>query len=85
MTQPYEVFVQWKRGGAHEHAVTVTASDREMALTLAKRNVDVRGAPVSIWVTPRSEIAQTSADDPTLAPSIEREYRNVSWYARERQ
>lgn len=80
--EAYEVFVQWERGDPHEHAVTVQASDTEMALTLAKRNVDVRSEPVSIWTVPRAEISMTSTSDPSLVPSTEREYRNIAWYAR---
>ena len=84
-TTPFEVFVQWQRGDAHTHAITVRASDTEMALTLAKRNIDVRREPVSIWAVPRDEIKRTTMDDTTLVPSTEREYRNISWYARNDQ
>lgn len=80
-TEPFEIFVQWQRGDAHEHAVTVQASDAEMALTLAKRNVDVRSEPVSIWAAPRSELEKTTTADTTLVPSIDRDYRSIAWYA----
>ncbi len=79
--QAFEVFVQWQRGESHKHTITVTASDTKMALSLAKRNVDVRNEPVSIWVMPQNAIGRTTADDATLTPTIDREYRNVSWYA----
>lgn len=79
--EPYEVFVQWQRGKPHQHAETVTAPDDEMALMLAKRNVDVRAGPLEIWVVPRSEIARTPPNDETLTPSTDREYRNVTGYA----
>ena len=79
--EPYEVFVQWRRGKPHEHAETITASDPDMALHLAKRNVDVRGEPVSIWVSPRAAMRTTTGDDTTLTPSTDRGYRSVQWYA----
>lgn len=81
--QEFEVFVQWERGKPHTHEEVVNASDAEMAITLAKRNVDVRREPESIWVVPRSEVRATTSDDPTLTPSTERSYRNVEWYASE--
>jgi len=79
--EPYAVFVQWQRGKPHEYAETITASDEEMALHLAKRNVDVRSGPESIWVAPRAAIAASAADDTALVPSTDRDYRNVQWYA----
>lgn len=77
----FEVFVQWNRGDAHVHAETVTASDAKMALHLAKRNVDVRRGPLDIWIVPRDAVTRTSDDDTTLSPSLDRDYRNVQWYA----
>lgn len=79
--EPYEVFVQWRRGQSHEHAETINAPTDDMALMLAKRNVDLRQEPLSIWVVPRSEIARSSAADPSLVPSTDRSYRRVEWYA----
>jgi len=79
--EPYEVFVRWQRGKPHRHAETITAPDEEMALMLAKRNIDLRNDPVSIWVAPRSAIAETEPDDPTLIPSTDREYRQVTGYS----
>ncbi len=82
--EPYEVFVRWRRAEPCEHAETVNASDREMALTLAKRNVDVRSGPLEIWVVPRAAITATEPEDSTLSPSTDRGYRNVAWYAENR-
>ena len=77
----YDVFVQWQRGKPHEYAETVNASDPEMAFLLARRNVDVRAEPISIWVAPRSAMYQSDMDDATLAPSTDRSYREVAYYA----
>lgn len=81
---PYAVFVQWQRGKPHEYAETVTAPDREMAIMFAKRNVDVRGEPVSIWVVPHDEITKTRPDNTTLVPRTDRGYRTAGWYAQHR-
>lgn len=79
--EPYEVFVQWTRGKPHEHAETIDAPSDRMALMLAKRNIDVRQEPLSVWVVPRSEVTRSSSDDSTLKPGTDRSYRNIQWYA----
>jgi ring-1,2-phenylacetyl-CoA epoxidase subunit PaaB len=78
---PYEVLVQWKRGAPHEHAETIDAPTDRMALLLAKRNIDTRQEPLSIWVVPREEVSRTQPEDPTLKFGTDRSYRNISWYA----
>lgn len=82
--EPYEVFVQWRRGSPHEHAETIDAPSEAMAVMLAKRNVDMRREPVNIWVVPRRDITRTRPEDPTLVPGTDRSYRNVNWYAENR-
>lgn len=82
--EPYEVFVQWKRGEPHEHAETIDAPSRSMALMLAKRNVDVRSEPLSIWVAPRRAFDRSAPGDTTLVPRTDRSYRQVGWYAEHR-
>ena len=79
--EPYEVFVQWKRGRPHEHAETITASDNESALMLAKRNIDLRSDPIDLWVVPRAAITRIDPDDTSLTPSTDREYRRVTGYS----
>lgn len=80
--EPYEVFVQWERGDPHQHAETIDAPSAEMAVMLAKRNVDVRQEPLSIWTVPRRELTRTGPGDRTLVPETDRSYRSVGWYAR---
>lgn len=80
--EPYEVFVQWERGEPHQHAETIDAPSDEMAVMLAKRNVDVRQEPLSIWTVPRRALTRTGADDRTLVPETDRSYRSVGWYAK---
>lgn len=78
---PYEVLVQWKRGAPHEHAETIDAPTDRMALLLAKRNIDMRQEPLSIWVVPRNAVSRTQPEDPTLKFGTDRSYRQISWYA----
>lgn len=77
----YEVFVQWQRGKPHEHAETVNAPDPDMALMLAKRNIDLRSEPVDIWVAPRRAMRRIRPGDSTVVPSTDRSYRRTHWYA----
>lgn len=79
--EPYEVLVQWKRGAPHEHAETIDAPTDRMALLLAKRNIDMRQEPLSIWVVPRKEVSRSDQEDPTLSVGTDRSYRQISWYA----
>lgn len=79
--EPYEVFVQWNRGEPHEHAETIDAPSDDMAVMLAKRNIDVRSEPLSIWVTPRRTLTRTPGSDTSLVPKTDRSYRSVQWYA----
>jgi phenylacetate-CoA oxygenase PaaH subunit len=76
--RPYEVLVQWKRGAPHEHAETIDAPTDRMALLLAKRNIDMRQEPLSIWVVPREAVSRTDPEDPTLSVDTDRSYRQIS-------
>lgn len=76
----YEVFVQWKRGDPPRHEETVRAVDREMALHHAKRNVDRRMEPVSVWVAPQEEFAKAGPDD-AISTSTDRKFRDLAWVA----
>lgn len=77
----FDVFVQWQRGKPHEYAETILAPDAEMALLHAKRNIDVRGDPLSIWVAPQNAMAKSAANDPALRPSTDRSYRQPAGYS----
>ena len=77
----WEVFVQEKTGAPHEHAGSVHAVDREMALQNA-RDVYCRRGAVSMWVVPTDAIAATSPDDagPFFAPADDKAYRHPQFY-----
>lgn len=76
----FDVYVQWKRGEPHQHEESIRASDLDVALMLAKRNVDVRQEPLSLRVVPRTATKTTKLGDPTLTPGTDRSYRNVQGY-----
>ena len=77
----WEVFVQEKTGAPHEHAGSVHAVDREMALQNARDVYGRRGA-VSMWVVPTDAITATSPDDvgPFFDPADDKPYRHPQFY-----
>src|SRR5919202_443111 len=77
----WEVFVQEKTGAPHEHAGSVHAVDREMAIQNARDVYGRRGA-VSMWVVPADAIAATSPSDagPFFDPADDKPYRHPQFY-----
>ena len=77
----WEVFVQEKTGAPHEHAGSVHAVDREMAIQNARDAYGRRGA-VSMWVVPSESITATSPDDagPFFDPADDKPYRHPQFY-----
>ena len=77
----WEVFVQEKTGAPHEHAGSVHAVDREMAIQNARDVYGRRGA-VSMWVVPSEAITATSPDDagPFFDPADDKPYRHPQFY-----
>jgi ring-1,2-phenylacetyl-CoA epoxidase subunit PaaB len=77
----WEVFVQERTGAPHEHAGSVHAVDREMALQNARDVYGRRGA-VSMWVVPSDAITATSPDDagPFFDPADDKPYRHPQFY-----
>lgn len=78
--QRFDVYVQWERGKPHQHEESIRASNKDTALMLAKRNVDVRLEPLSLRVAARSATKTTKLGDPSLTPGTDRTYRNVQGY-----
>ena len=78
----WEVFVQSEQGEPHEHAGSVHAADREMALLNARDVYARRGKVISIWVVPATSItASAGADSPSFFdPSQDKVYRHPSFY-----
>lgn len=79
--EPYEVFVQERRGQPHEHVGAVHAPDPEMALVLAKEQFGRRGRVVQIWVAPQRCIAETPIEDQDVfQPTTDKSYREAYGY-----
>lgn len=81
-TTVWEVFLQMKQGGAHEHAGNVHAEDAEMAIQNARDVYARRGHPLSIWVV-RSEdmhASRSEDQDSLFDPADDKLYRHPTFY-----
>ena len=78
----WEVFTQKKTGDPHEHAGSVRAPDKELALTNARDVYSRRNEAVSLWVVPSESIVASSPSDagPFFDPSNDKAYRNPGFY-----
>ncbi len=78
----WEVFTQPKAGKPHEHAGSVHAADREMALQNARDVYTRRGEAVSIWVVPSAAIVASAPGDagPFFDPGNDKPYRHPQFY-----
>ncbi|MGE0433808.1 MAG: 1,2-phenylacetyl-CoA epoxidase subunit PaaB [Planctomycetota bacterium] len=80
----WEVFVQEKAGAPHEHAGSLHAPDREMALQNARDVYSRRGGVCSIWVVPTEFITASTPDDSPMlfeAGSVaSKPYRHPQFY-----
>jgi len=59
----WEVFTQKKTGMSFEHAGSVRAADKEMALLNARDVYSRRGEATCIWVVPTECISSSSPED----------------------
>lgn len=78
----WEVFIQEKNGAPHEHAGSLHAADKNMALQNARDTYTRRGEGRSIWVVPsNSIIATTRADEEEFFdPALDKTYRTPNFY-----
>ncbi len=78
----WEVFVQEQGGQPHEHAGSVHAADKELALQSARDVYARRGKVVNMWVVKASDISATEpADRPSFfEPGDDKVYRHPSFY-----
>ena len=78
----WEVFTQKKTGMPHEHAGSVHAPDKELALQNARDVYSRRGEAVSIWVVPSEYIVASSPEDAGsfFDPSNDKVYRHPLFY-----
>jgi ring-1,2-phenylacetyl-CoA epoxidase subunit PaaB len=78
----WEVFVQSEGGVPHEHAGSIHAADKELALQAARDVYARRGKVVNMWVVKASEISATEPSDrPSFfEPGDDKPYRHPSFY-----
>lgn len=76
----WEVFRQEKAGDYHEHVGNVHAPDRDMAKLFAQIQHARRMQTNSLWVTPREEIGEVSAENAALGGRTDKSYRWAMTY-----
>ncbi|MBI3234086.1 MAG: 1,2-phenylacetyl-CoA epoxidase subunit B [Bacteroidetes bacterium] len=78
----WEVFIQTKNGAPHEHAGSVHASDKNMALQNARDIYTRRNEGRNLWVVPTEAIVATTAADEAefFDPSEDKIYRTPNFY-----
>ncbi len=78
----WEVFVQSKSGLPFKHAGNVHASDKEMAMQMARDLYTRRGEGTSLWVVLASEIIASNPSDAEefFDPSNDKIYRHPTFY-----
>ena len=78
----WEVFTQKKTGAPHEHAGSVRAPDKEMAMLNARDVYSRRNEAVSLWVVEADQIVASSPEDagPFFDPANDKIYRNPNFF-----
>ena len=79
----WEVFTQPKSGKPHEHAGSLHAADKEMALQNARDTYARRNEGVSIWVVESKHITASTPEDmgPFFDPANDKPYRHPQFYS----
>lgn len=78
----WEVFTQKKPGAPHEHAGSVRAPDKEMALLNARDVYCRRNEANNLWVVEADHIVASTPEDtgPFFDPANDKIYRNPNFY-----
>ncbi len=78
----WEVFIQSKSGSPYEHAGSLHAADKSMALQNARDVYTRRGEGRSLWVVPSDCIVASSNEDAEefFDPSEDKIYRTPNFY-----
>jgi ring-1,2-phenylacetyl-CoA epoxidase subunit PaaB len=84
--QTYEVFVQTKSGGHHNHVGSVHAPDPEIAMAFAKEQYCRRGQTFNVWVAVTSSIFSLDIQDADFFETVpDKTYREVNDYINTRE
>jgi ring-1,2-phenylacetyl-CoA epoxidase subunit PaaB len=78
----WEVFTQKKTGQPFQHAGSLHAFDKEMALENARDLYTRRDKPSGMWVVPATEIVAVDPGEaaPFFDPSDDKVYRHPTFY-----
>lgn len=78
----WEVFIQEKSGSPFEHAGSVHAADKNMALQNARDTYTRRSEGRAIWVVQTEHIASTTREDEEefFDPAADKIYRTPNFY-----
>ena len=78
----WEVFIQPKSGAPFEHAGSIHAPDREMAIQNARDVYTRRSEGRSLWIVPSSAIIAASPSDEAslFDPADDKIYRHPQFY-----
>ena len=78
----WEVFIQVKNGSPYEHAGSIHASDKKMALQNARDIYTRRNEGRALWVVQTDNIVATTCDDEEefFDPSEDKIYRTPNFY-----
>jgi ring-1,2-phenylacetyl-CoA epoxidase subunit PaaB len=78
----WEVFTQKRSGLPFEHAGSLHAGDKEMALQYARDVYARRGEATCLWVIPTDAIVSSTPEDmgPFFDPGNDKIYRHPNFY-----
>ena len=80
--EQWEVFIQQKNGSPFEHAGSLHAADKKMALQNARDSYTRRSEGRSLWVVPTSCIVASDKKDEEelFDPADDKTYRTPNFY-----
>ena len=78
----WEVFIQSKSGSPFEHAGSLHAADKSMALQNARDVYTRRGEGRTLWVVPTECIVESVKEDEQefFDPALDKTYRSPNFY-----
>ena len=78
----WEVFTQEKTGAPHEHAGSIRAPDKEIALMNARDVYGRRNEAINMWVVPAECIVASTPEDvgSFFDPANDKIYRHPNFY-----
>ena len=80
--EQWEVFIQSKSGSPYEHAGSIHASDKKMALQNARDIYTRRNEGRSLWLVPTDAIVASNREDEEkfFDPAEDKTYRTPNFY-----